>query len=191
MEKISPNVSQDDTVLEYGVGTGWNLAELKCSRKLGFDLSEHLEPIIKSHGIEFVKDIGTIADASIDVVICHHVLEHTSNPPEVLEQIKRILCHNGKFLLFVPYEKERRYRYYNPKEPNRHLYSWNVQTLGNLVRDMGFKITEGKIQEFGYDRFASVWAARFHLGQRGFRFIRRAIHLVKPACEVYIVAENE
>lgn len=190
MEKISPNVSQDDIVLEYGVGTGWNLAELKCSRKLGFDLSEHLEPIVQSHDIEFVKDIGTIADASIDAVICHHVLEHTSNPPEVLGQIKRILCHNGKFLLFVPYEKERRYSYYNPKEPNRHLYSWNVQTLGNLVRDIGFTITEGRIQEFGYDRFASVWAARFRLGEPGFRFIRRAIHLIKPAFEVYIVAEN-
>ncbi len=189
--KISPNVKETDTVLEYGVGTGWNLAELKCKKRLGFDLSEHLEPIVQSHGIEFVKDIKTIADASIDVVICHHVLEHTGNPPEILEQIRRVLCDKGKLLLFVPFEKERRYRYFNPDEPNHHLYSWNVQSLSNLVTDMGFSIVQGKVQEFGYDRFASVWAVRFGWGQAGFRLIRRAIHLIKPASEVYIMAKKE
>ncbi len=190
-EKINPHISETDTVFGYGVGTGWNLAELKCKRRLGFDISEHLEPIVQSHGIEFVKNIEDVADASIDVVICHHVLEHTGNPSEILKQTRRILRPNGKFLLFVPFEKERRYRHYNPDEPNHHLYSWNVQTLGNLVRDMGFTIARGRIQEFGYDRFASVWAVRLGWGQAGFRLIRRAIHLIKPASEVYIIAKKE
>jgi len=48
--------------------------------------------------------------------------------------------------LFVPYEKERKYRHYDSKEPNHHLYSWNVQTLGNLVEEIGFKVMEGKIK---------------------------------------------
>ncbi len=190
-EKIEPQIGQNDTVLEYGVGTGWNLAEINCKRRLGFDLSEHLVPAVQSHGIEFIKDIGDVADESIDVVICHHVLEHTGNPPEILKQTKRILRPSGKLLLFVPFEKERRYRRYNPQEPNHHLYSWNVQTLGNLVRDMGFNIVQGRVQEFGYDRFASVWSARLGWGQVGFRLIRKAIHLIKPASEVYIVAKKE
>lgn len=189
--KISHSVTEHDRVLEYGVGTGWNLAELKCGRRLGFDLSEHLGSIVRSHGIEFVKDISVVADASADVVICHHVLEHTPNPPEVLKEIRRILRRNGKLLLFVPYEKERRYRYYNPKEPNHHLYSWNVQTVGNLVEDIEFKVAEGGVRRFGYDRFAAVWSARLHLGEPGFRFIRRAVHFVKPAFEVYIAAKKQ
>ncbi len=80
------------------MGTGWNLAELKCKRRLGYDLSEHLEPVLASRGIEFLKDITTVADGSIDVVICHHVLEHTDNPSEVLEKIKCVLHPNGKLL---------------------------------------------------------------------------------------------
>jgi SAM-dependent methyltransferase len=187
-EKIAPYVSENDTVLEYGVGTGWNVAELKCKRRLGYDLSEHLAPVLDSHGVEFLKDITTVADGSIDAVICHHVLEHTSNPPEVLEQIKRMLCRDGKLLLFVPYEKERRYRCYNPQEPNHHLYSWNVQTLGNLVEDIGFKVVQAWVGRFGYDRFAAVWAARLCLGEIGYRFIRGLAHLLKPAFEVRIVA---
>ncbi len=189
--KIQPHINKTDTVLEYGVGTGWNLAELDCEQKLGFDLSEHLEPVVRSHSIEFVKDIKNIDDASIDAVICHHMLEHTGNPPEILKEIKRILRENGKLLLFVPFEKERRYRHFDPDEPNHHLYSWNVQTLGNLVSDIGFKILNGKVREFGYDRFAAVWAVKLGLGQTGYRLIRKAIHLIKPASEVYIMAKKE
>ena len=189
-EKVVGHVSEDDTVLEYGVGTGWNLAELPCKKRLGYDLSEHLQSVLESHHIEFVKDISTIGDASINVVICHHALEHTADPPRVLEQIRRILCANGRLLLFVPYEKERRYRYYDPDEPNHHLYSWNVQTLGNLVKDTGFSVMQAKVGRFGYDRFAAVWAVRLGLGEFGFRFIRGAVHLIRPAFEVRIVASR-
>jgi SAM-dependent methyltransferase len=189
--KIQPFINRTDTVLEYGVGSGWNLAELDCRRKLGFDLSEHLESVIRDHGIEYVKDIKNIDDASVDVVVCHHMLEHTSNPPEILKEIKRVLRGNGKLLLFVPFEKERRYRYFNPDEPNHHLYSWNVQTMSNLVSDIGFEVIQGKVREFGYDRFAAVWALKLGLGQKGYRLIRKAIHLIKPASEVYIMAKKD
>lgn len=190
-EKIIPYIKQTDTILEYGVGTGWNLAELNCKKRLGYDLSEHLEPILKSHNIEYIKDLNTIENDSINIVVCHHVLEHVSNPPEVFKEIRRILCDDGKLLLYVPYEKERRYHHYNPNEPNHHIYSWNVQTLGNLVCDMGFRFINGQVQEFGYDRFAAVWAVKLGLGETGFRLIRKTIHLIKPASEVCIIAEKE
>jgi SAM-dependent methyltransferase len=189
--KISPYISVNDTVLEYGVGSGWNLAEINCKKRLGFDLSEHLEPILRSHDIEFIKETTSIVGSSIDVVICHHVLEHTPNPPETITEIKRLLNPGGKLLLFVPFEKERRYRRYDPTEPNHHLYSWNVQTLGNLVEDMGFKVFKAGIHKFGYDRFAAIWSARFHLGQPGFTLIRTLLHLLFPALEVYIVAQKD
>ncbi len=86
-KKISPHVRPDDCVLEYGVGTGWNLAELHCKRKLGFDVSGHLEDILTAHGIEFIKDIKAVEDSSMDVVICHHALEHTPVPGDVLKEI--------------------------------------------------------------------------------------------------------
>ena len=190
-EKIRPYVVEDDTVFEFGVGTGWNLAELKCRRRIGFDLSEHLEPILHSHGIEFVRDTAAIADAAVGLVICHHVLEHTPSPPQVLNEIKRVLRPQGRLLLFVPYERERQYHSYNPGEPNHHLYSWNVQTLGNLVEDMGFKVMTAGIQKFGYDRFAAVWGNRLGLGEWGFRLIRTSLHMLRPAFEVYIVAQRQ
>ena len=191
-EKIQPHINKDDIVFEYGAGTGWNLAKLDCKQKLGFDLSGHLAETLGRHNIEFIKDINDIAESSIDTVICHHVLEHMANPTEFFTNIRRILKDKGKLLMFVPFEKERRYRYYNPHEPNHHLYSWNVQTLGNLISDMGFIIgTEpgnAGIRKFGFDRFSSVWAVKLHLGETGFRLIRRTIHIINPAYEVCVIA---
>ncbi len=188
--KLSAHIRAAHTVLEYGVGTGWNLAEITCKRRIGYDVAEHLAPVLASHKIEYINDIGLLSDESIDVVVCHHVLEHTGNPPDTLQQIRRILRRGGRLLLFVPYEIERRYRRYDPHEPNLHLYAWNVQTLGNLVAGMDFRVRHGTIMRFGYDRFAAVWAHRLRLGEPGYRLIRRLAHLIKPAFEVCLVAEK-
>jgi 2-polyprenyl-3-methyl-5-hydroxy-6-metoxy-1,4-benzoquinol methylase len=99
-EKISPEVKETDVILEYGVGSGWNLAELRCRRRIGFDLSEHLRTIVENHGIEFIKNTSAIKQGSINVVLCHHILEHTSNPVEILNKIRRMLSEGGKLLLF-------------------------------------------------------------------------------------------
>jgi SAM-dependent methyltransferase len=187
-EKISPYIEQQETVFEYGVGFGWNLTQLNCRRRLGFDAAEFLEPIVRQHGIEFVADPTTVADGSMDVVICHHVLEHALHPAEMLRAIRRLLRPGGKLLLFVPYEKERRFRSFEADEPNHHLYCWNVQTLGNLVSETGFQVREAKLGRFGQERFAAVWAARLSLGEKGFRLLRFAANRIKNELEVRVVA---
>jgi SAM-dependent methyltransferase len=187
-EKIAPQVRSTDVVMEYGVGFGWNIAQLNCEKRLGFDLAQHLAPFLEKQGIEFVSDTKTLLDDSVDVMVCHHVLEHVPVPIDVLAEIRRLLKKDGKLLLFVPYEKEARYRQYDPDEPNHHLYAWNVQTLGNLVSDCGFDIVSGGVRRFGYDRFAANWADRLGMGEPGFRFIRGLVHRIKPAQEVCIIA---
>ena len=187
-EKFAPHVRATDTVIEFGVGAGWNLAELKCARRIGFDVSEFLAPAVRESGIEFVSASAALTDASADVVICHHMLEHALNPAVSLTEIRRVLKPGGRLLLHVPFEKERRYRHHDPAEPNHHLFSWNAQTLGNLVMECGFKLESASIAEFGYDRAAAAIAVRASLGERGFRFVRAFGHLLRPAAEVRVVA---
>ncbi|MGZ8899601.1 MAG: class I SAM-dependent methyltransferase [Limisphaerales bacterium] len=184
--KIQPFVSDTDTVFEYGAGSGWNLIALRCNRRIAFDISESVSAPDKS--IEWVRDINAVPQASANVLICHHTLEHLMNPAETLEWMRRILRARGKLLLFVPFEKESRYRCFNPAEPNHHLYSWNVQTLGNLVSECGFRVDSAGIGRFGYDRFAAAWACKFGIGESGFRLVRLLAHTIKPASEVRIVA---
>ncbi len=187
-EKLSPYINTDDIVLEYGVGPGWNLEAITCKQRLGHDLSTFLENQLSSKGIKFIADTDELADGSIDAIICHHVLEHTLDPAGVLLEIKRLLRNGGKMVLFVPYEKERRCRTFNPNEPNHHLFSWNVQTLGNLVCDLGFTVQKSDLGRYGYDRFLSVWAWRLGIGSSGFNFFKKLALAFKPLLEVRIIA---
>ncbi len=187
-EKFAPHIRTTDTVVEFGVGSGWNLAELRCARRIGFDVSDLLEPALHERGIEFVRESASLGDASADVVICHHMLEHALNPVASLAEIRRVLKPGGKLLLCVPFEKERRYRHHDPAEPNHHLFSWNVQTLGNLVTECGFNLESSEVGQFGYDRAAATWACKLKLGEGGFRLLRFCAHLLIPASEVRLVA---
>jgi SAM-dependent methyltransferase len=188
--KFARHVHAADAVLEYGVGAGWNLAFLNCRKRLGHDVAPFLASTLESHGIEFVPDTGTVEAETIDVVICHHTLEHTRAPAMALTELRRLLRPQGTLWLSVPYEKERRYRRFRPDEPNHHLYSWNVQTLGNLVEELGFELVEASLGRFGYDRFAAVQACRLGLGERGYRLIRGALHLARPGWEVRVLARK-
>jgi len=189
-EKFAPHVNAADIALEYGVGAGWNLASLRCQRKIGYDVSDFLASGLRDRGIEFVIDTTPLPDASIDVVICHHTLEHLISPAGALNEMRRLLRPAGKLLLFTPFEYEPRYERFDRAEPNHHLYSWNAQTLGNLLEECGFEAVEVGTGRFGYSRFAAVWAARLGLGERGFRAIRRLVHLVRPGLEVRVVARK-
>jgi SAM-dependent methyltransferase len=190
-EKLAPYIKPDDVVLEYGVGPGWNLEAICCKQRLGYDLAAFLKDQLSAKGIEFVPDIREQSDASIDAVICHHVLEHTLDPARVLVEINRLLRDAGKLVLVVPYEKERKYRIYNPGEPNHHLYSWNVQSLGNLVEGLGFTVEAASIGKYGYDRFIAVWASRLRMGAAGFRALKKLALALMPLYEVRIVASKK
>ena len=188
--KFAPLIGAQDVVREYGVGAGWNLAALRCRRKIGFDVADFLEPSLRALGIEFAADTQALPDALAEVVLCHHTLEHVLHPPDALAEIGRLLKPAGRLLLYVPFEHEGKYEHFTPSEPNHHLYSWNVQTLGNLVQEAGFQVSQAGLGEFGYSRFSAVWAAKLRLGQAGFRCLRRVLHFVRPAFEVRLIALN-
>lgn len=189
-KKIQPHLSPTDTVFEYGVGLGWNLAALRCGRRIGFDVGDFLGPAVRERGIDFIADASIQPSGSVDVVVCHHALEHAWHPGGMLEDIRRLLRPRGRLLLFVPYEKERRFRKFDPAEPNHHLHSWNVQTLGNLVQDAGFRVQTARLAPFGQERFAANLAARLKLGESGFLLLRWTANSLKREFEVRLTAEK-
>lgn len=187
-EKFQRHVRTSDVVYELGVASGWNLARLQCARRIGCDAAEFLAERVKALGIEFVSNPANIPDASADVVICHHTLEHLLEPAQALRQLARVLKPDGRLLLHVPWERERRYAHHRDDEPNHHLYGWNAQSLGNLASVLGFKIESITTRRYGYDRFAANLAARFGVGQSGFRFIRSCMIAIRPLREVELIA---
>lgn len=189
-QKFHPHLSASDRVLEYGVGLGYNLAALCCTEKVGFDVGEHLRESLAARGIAFSTSTEQYADGSFDAVLCHHVLEHVPQPWQVLTEIHRLVKAGGKLLLYVPYEKERRYRGFRLDDKHGHLYSWNVQTLGALVTATGWSVGSLTLPLFGYDRFAAVVAERLGLGERAYRAIRRSLLAMRPGYEIQAVLKK-
>lgn len=188
-DKLQPFVRRGDVVVEFGVGAGWNLRSLQCTGRIGVDVAEFLGEDLAGAGIEFCVSLEAVPDRVADVVVCHHALEHVIDPAATLRALSRVLKPSGTFLLHVPFEIERRYRRFDPAEPNHHLFSWNVQTLAALVTECGWRVESAGVGEFGYDRWAAVQALKFKLGEGGFRFIRRLAHLIRPGREVRLVAK--
>lgn len=187
---FQPWIKPTDHVLEFGCGFGWNLAELVCASRTGCDLAESLRPSVESAGAQYITNLADASANRFDVVIAYHVLEHVRSPADILDLLHQRIRVGGHLLISVPYEKERRYRQYDPTEPNHHLYSWNVQTLAALLDILGWRIQSAALRPYGYDRRAALLAERFRLGERGFRIIRHLIRTLRPLQEVHVVAHR-
>jgi SAM-dependent methyltransferase len=169
------------------VGLGVNLMFLDCERKVGYDPSDYGADICKRHGIAFTTDLSSVKEETFSVVICHHVLEHVSEPTKCLQDVWRILAPGGTLIACVPFETQRGYRHYDPLDPNHHLYSWNVQTLTNLVSAMGFTVLQAKLSPFGYEQRLAF------IGHHSFSAYCLALWCVRklrPVYEILLIAER-
>ncbi len=181
-------ITPTDSVLEWGCGAGWNLADLHAARRVGMDVEPALQDQVEASGAEFVATTRTFSDASFDVIFSHHSLEHAPDPLAALIELERLLRPGGRLLLAVPYENSRTQRRYNPAEPNHHLFAWNPQTLGNLVALSGLHVESVGLRPYGYDRAAAVQALHLGLGEKGFRGMRWLARLLFPLQEVFLSA---
>ncbi len=188
--KLQPYIWSTHRVLEYGVGTGLNLAAIQCADRYGFDITDAHRTALHERGIRFVSDTSLLGDGMFDVVICHHVLEHVHDPWSVLAEIRRVLAFGRKLVLVVPFEHERRYRRFDMTDHNGHLYSWNVQTLGTLLQRSRFSIESIGLRRYGYDRFAAQAVADIGLGEKAFRALRAALLVIRPHREIFCVCSK-
>jgi SAM-dependent methyltransferase len=189
--KLRPWLGDTAKILEFGVGSGWNLAAVPVAQRLGYDIGKHLRPVVEGRGIEFLDTVEAIEPASLPCILSHHCIEHVPDPNGVLSQIGTWLAPGGRLLLYVPFETERRYRNYDPEEINHHLYSWNVQSFANLVAANGFEIVSVRTRRFGYERRCAMLARKLGLGERGFRLLNALVLRFWKAEEIELIARKK
>jgi SAM-dependent methyltransferase len=189
-DKLRRWIAPEHRVLEYGVGFGWNLAALACREKVGFDVAE-LRAEVEAKGIRFESHEDSLPKNSFDVVLAHHVLEHVPGPVACLSRLRSLLRSAGRLLVFVPFEREPKYRQFRRLDRAHHLYSWTPRSLEHLLVAGGWVVEELDLLRFRFDRAAALATARLHGGLRLFRFIRALGVNLFPEYEICIAARRK
>ena len=105
-------IKKVDNVLDIGFRDGFNLKELKtkCSNVIDIDVNRHaIDHAIELGCQAFQEDIQQqthFEDNSFDVIIMCDVLEHCFSPENALKECNRLLKHDARMIIEVPFENE-------------------------------------------------------------------------------------
>jgi SAM-dependent methyltransferase len=162
--------------LDIGCGRGLLLARL---RDMGWEVQgTELSETSARYGREVLnldietKNLGdaNFPDASFDLVIIWHVLEHLYAPQETLREIHRILKPDGAFLVAVPnfssWEARFGKRHWFHLNVPGHLTHFSKQTLERDLKEAGFEVKHRTFFSSEYDFFSIVQTAQNRLGLR-------------------------
>ncbi len=136
--KFNNYIKQNDTVIDFGCGGGYLLQNIECSCRIGIEINENARKQAVLNGVTVYETIENVPNNIADVIISNHALEHTVSPYESLALLYNKLKPNGLVIFVVPHQDTR--EEYNPDDINKHLYTWNQLTLGNLFTIVGYNV---------------------------------------------------
>jgi SAM-dependent methyltransferase len=137
-------LSPTDDVVDYGCGTGWLLKQLDVGSRLGVEPNPNSRGVAAEIGVPTVAASSDVPDASADVVISNHALEHSLDPLRELKEIRRIVRSGGKVVICLPIDDWRKQKGPDPSDPNHHLFTWTPLLISNLLGEAGLNVLEAR-----------------------------------------------
>jgi SAM-dependent methyltransferase len=165
---------------------------VKNARWIGLDIDTNREGIALAkydelHQCDFDEGLP-LADASIDIAICSHVLEHLPRPEFTMREIARILRPGGLLLVGVPtapkfiaHFRERQFARQlqaGTRKQGQHIHVFWSKRLRRIAEQVGLQVEfstgtalirkkGSRLENYAlWIRFNQVWAALFpSLGQ--------------------------
>ena len=149
------------TLLELGCGTGIHLIPLAAEfeHSIGIDVSPQMVRVASRNAarstcpdrisvrVDSAHTLASVADDSVDAVLCVGVLEHLLDRPSTARQIYRVLRPDGVLVCLTPNGGYFWYRHLAPllRLETRHLSTDRFLTtdeLVSLLEDAGLRIRD-------------------------------------------------
>ncbi len=138
-------------IVDFGSGAGGFLLKAKGVAKsvTAIELDNKIIEHYKKNNINHTADIESLENDRYDVITAFHVLEHLSNPIEILKLLVSKLKKGGKLIVEVPNSDDALLTIYKNKAFSNftywspHLFLYNAKTLQLL-----FKKVDGVEMEF-------------------------------------------
>lgn len=195
-QHFRPYCRDDLRLLDFGCGDGTILRALPAKLRIGIEVNPTCVAKIlhdnetQQPPIDVRRDLADVADASIDVAISNHALEHTLHPTETLAQLRRVLVGGGRLVLVTPFDDWRSpgHRRWQPDDRNNHLFTWTPLNLGNLLTEAGFVVAETRL-------LSRAWSPRLfwirrRLGTAAFDLACAALARLRHRREVFALARK-
>lgn len=134
---------QNGLIMEIGSNDGTFLKHFKDNVHLGFDPSESVNDIARSKGIkvypypfESFGDAGDLIDRwpKTDVFVSANTFAHIPNRHAVLENIKKMLTPEGRWINEEPYLKDIISKLAYDQVYNEHIYYTSIVSMRNVLR---------------------------------------------------------
>ena len=117
-----------------------------------------------------------IANESVDVIICYHILEHIENDLNAITELYRILNKNGRCYIQTPFKEGSIYEDQTITEPTErlkhfgqkdHLRIYSSEGLSDRLRQSGFlpeliELSNGSSNYYGLKTKDSILICRKH-----------------------------
>jgi SAM-dependent methyltransferase len=185
-------------ILEVGCGPGFFVEkatrELEGSLVKGIELTEStLSSALKRNlPVERIDLSELVARGEIfDAVCSFQVLEHGSQPRDLLEAMVQVLVPGGRLIVCVPNKDSfLRYQYNLLDMPPHHMTRWNVTTFRFLQELFPLKLSRIKFEPlaryhiYGYvSAYGEYWRDRFSLGRYFFSesMLRRLAEILEKS----------
>jgi 2-polyprenyl-3-methyl-5-hydroxy-6-metoxy-1,4-benzoquinol methylase len=145
---------KDLSLLDVGCGSGTLLGLMKHRgfRPLGLDYSHEAARAAEAeNGVRVI--VGSLEQAqfaaqSFDIVTLFHVMEHVTNPRNVLHEVSRILKNDGVVVLQVPNIDSWQFKAFGANwyglDIPRHVIDYSQSGILKLLNDCGFVATRVK-----------------------------------------------
>jgi 2-polyprenyl-3-methyl-5-hydroxy-6-metoxy-1,4-benzoquinol methylase len=155
------------TLLEIGCGTAVHALALasEFTSVIGTDISPAMVDVARQHvrlagqtarvsvRVDPAEELATVADHSIDVVLCVGAFEHMPTKRQVLGQVRRVLTPGGRLICLTPNGGYVWYKHLAPllRRPVRHLSTDRFLTgahMEALVTAAGLETVERRLWTF-------------------------------------------
>jgi 2-polyprenyl-3-methyl-5-hydroxy-6-metoxy-1,4-benzoquinol methylase len=153
---------KNQCILDLGCGNGYLVNHLISLgyNAYGTDASAEGVAIARQANADrfFVQDLSTgelptqLQHLSFDTIISTEVIEHLYDPAGFIDFCKQSLSKNGEIILSTPYHgylknlvlslTNKWDKHLSPTWLGGHIKMWSAKTLGGLLTDKGFTVTD-------------------------------------------------
>jgi len=184
--KFKDYIEPGDTVIDFGCGGGYLLENLSCGKKIGIEPNKAAHETAKRNAHEVYSGIEEVPDNLADVVISNHVLEHVLCPLESIKLLKSKVKVDGKLVFVVPHQTPG--EDFRENDINKHLYTWNPLTFGNLFKAAGYNIV--KVDTIRHTWPPGYKTIRKLFGSSVFHLASRIYAILRNSYQIRVIAEK-